>query len=160
MQTNIPAPHTKSRIKRGRFGYVWVSRPRGTKSAMALSVTVPLTDLSDRALLILIAERQLTMNSELEGLQAAMAALTAAIATVKTGLDANAALATTAIAKLEELAALIAGLQVDSASIAQLKLDAQAALAEVQADAAEVAATNASVQAELDKLATPPAPTT
>lgn len=123
---------------------------------MASTVTVPLTSLTDRALLFLLIERQTNMATDLSTLTSNVAALQTAVDALGPALAASAELNTLVIAALESFSAQLAQLPATQAAIDGLSASVATTLSALQADATEVTTQNAAVLAELDKV-TPPA---
>lgn len=123
-------------------------------------VIAQLSDLSERALLLLLLERQDRMATDLSVLQANVTNLTAAVDAIAPVLAAGQLLTTRVISTLESLVAQIAALTPTQSSIDALAASVGISLSALATDAAEVQAQQVAVQAELDKVAPTTPPTT
>lgn len=124
---------------------------------MTAPVVAQLTDLTDRALLILVLERQNNMNAEITTLQNTIAALQAAVAQQGPLIQAAVNLGTQAIAALETLITQVTANAQDAAAITQLATDAASVVTALQSESTQISVGNAALQAELDKIAAPTA---
>lgn len=122
--------------------------------SFALVVHDP-NQLTERALLVHILERIQLMAADLTGITAQVTTLQAQVVATKASADASQALATRAIAVIEDLAAQIAALQPDAQAIADLAARVGQSVATLQGESAEQEAANAALQAEVDKVTTP-----
>lgn len=98
------------------------------------------------------------MATDLTELKASVASLLAVVATVPPLLASNADLTAKAIATIETLVAQQQSAGTDPQAIADVVASINATLAELRNDANGIAAQNVALQAELDKVAPPPAP--
>lgn len=119
---------------------------------LLLTITDP-RDLSDRQVLQLLIERTDRIMTDLTTLTANVTALQTAVAALGPALEATDALATRTIAALESFSQQLATLPATQAAIDALAANVASTVTALQADAAEASAANASVKAELDKVA-------